>query len=399
MGNKRIAIVGAGLAGLTAALAARKLGLEVGLFEQAADFKQIGGGIMIHSNGMRVLEALDLLDGFAPHMRLTPLIHLEAPHGKRLSTTDFREVTIPHNRAAVVMRYRLQEYLLEAAQRAGVQVHFGHRLMDLSCPAERAVLRFAGGAEEEFDVVIAGDGLHSQTRRSSGLAAAETALGKAYVRGISEFPSKESDVRELWGPGGRLFGICPLPGDRTYFFCTVPLGGWQDILSNRREEWIASWESFGPDVVAILRAVPDWSRVNYSELFRVKMERWYRPPVFVIGDAAHAMAPNLGQGANSAMVDSLVLMRLLARALPAGGSLEPVGRTYDELRRPFVTRIQKTAGQLNTMAETTSLPTRLLRKTAIFVMNHVGVMRRRGILLAAGYNPQEEQYLNGTNGQ
>jgi 2-polyprenyl-6-methoxyphenol hydroxylase-like FAD-dependent oxidoreductase len=211
MGSKRIAIVGAGLAGLTAALAARKFGLEVRLFEQAPDFKQIGGGIMIHSNGMRVLEALDQLDGFLPHMRLTPLIHLEAPRGKRLSTTDFREVAIPHNRAAVVMRYRLQEYLLGAAERAGVRTHFGHRLTDLSCASGQAILRFAGGAEEEFDVVIAGDGLRSQARRSCGLAASEQELGKAYIRGISDYPSKVSDVREVWGPDGRLFGICPLP--------------------------------------------------------------------------------------------------------------------------------------------------------------------------------------------
>jgi hypothetical protein len=64
-----------------------------------------------------------------------------------------------------------------------------------------------------------------------------------------------------------------------------------------------------------------------------------------------------------------------------------------------VTRIQKTAGQLNRMAETTSLPGRLLRKTVTFVMNHVGVMRRRGMLLATGYNPSEAAYLTGIDGR
>ena len=167
---------------------------------------------------------------------------------------------------------------------------FNHRLTDLSCETDRALLRFANGVEEEFDIVLAGDGLHSQTRRSCGLTASEKPLGKAYIRGISDFPSKNSEVREIWGPGGRLFGICPLPGDQTYFFCSVPYGGWQDIL-NRRDEWMASWESFGPDVLAILRAVPDWPRVNYSELYQVQMERWYRPPVFVVGDAAHPWPP------------------------------------------------------------------------------------------------------------
>ena len=73
MGNPRIAIVGAGPAGLTAALAGRKLGLEVTVFEQAHDFKRIGGGIAIQDNGQRVLDTLGLLESFRPYMRLCPL--------------------------------------------------------------------------------------------------------------------------------------------------------------------------------------------------------------------------------------------------------------------------------------------------------------------------------------
>ena len=121
MGSQRIAIVGAGLAGLTAALAARQQGLDVRLFEQAADFQQIGGGIDDPQQRYARSEALGQLDGFAPHMRLTSLLHLEAARGKRLSTTDLREVAVPHNQAAVVMRHRLQEYLLGAAERAGAR--------------------------------------------------------------------------------------------------------------------------------------------------------------------------------------------------------------------------------------------------------------------------------------
>jgi 2-polyprenyl-6-methoxyphenol hydroxylase-like FAD-dependent oxidoreductase len=395
MTTRRIAIVGAGLAGLTAAIAARRLGLEARLYEQTPDFKQVGGGIMIHSNGLRVLETLGLLDSFAPQMRLTQRLQVEAPGGKPLSVVDLGQLSIPHNQAAVVLRYKLQEHLLVAGEREGVEVAFDHRLTDLSCAKGRAVLRFADGAEEEFDLVIGGDGLNSQTRESAGLGGARPPLAEAYVRGVSDWPSRESTVREIWGRDGRRFGICPLPGKQTYFFGSVPLGKWQEIVADRSQldAWIESWSNLNPDVIPLLRAVSDWQRVNYSELREVCLDRWFRPPVFIIGDAAHAMTPNLGQGANSAMVDSLVLMRLLARTLREGTPLEEAGRAYDALRRPFVGRIQKTARQIGQLAAMTSPVGRCLQKTAFFLTRAIGPLRRQSLRLATGYNPAEDAYF------
>jgi 2-polyprenyl-6-methoxyphenol hydroxylase-like FAD-dependent oxidoreductase len=393
MNQKRIAIVGAGPAGLTAALAARQLGLEVRLFEQAPDFQRVGGGLMMHSNGQRVLDALGLLGSFEPHMRLTPVVRLEAASGRTLAASDFRQVTIPYNRVAVVLRYELQEHLLAAAVQRGVRVDFAHRLTAATAEDGRAVLHFDGGTPHEWDLVIAADGLHSPTRKALGLPGIETAVGEAYLRGVGEHPSADATVREIWAPDGRRFGVCPLPGGRTYFFCSVPLGSWQDILANRLTAWVESWADFGPDVVAVLKAVPDWSRVNYSELHEVRLERWYRPPLFVVGDAAHAMTPNLGQGANSAMVDGLVLMRLLAGALRDGGDLEAVGQTYDRLRRPFVTRIQTRARQVGALAAATSAPGRWLRDWLLAVTGHLGWLNRREMLLLAGYNPAEEAFF------
>src|SRR5262249_6008990 len=154
-------------------------------------------GIMIHSNGMRVLEALGLLDSFAAHLRLTRHVRVEGPFGKLLSPTDFGALAIPHNRAAVVMRYELQEHLLAAARRIGVRAHFGRRLTDLSVQDGRALLRFADGTQEDHDVVIAGDGMRSAVRESLGLPARRVEIGEAYLRGIAERPSPDATVREI----------------------------------------------------------------------------------------------------------------------------------------------------------------------------------------------------------
>jgi 2-polyprenyl-6-methoxyphenol hydroxylase-like FAD-dependent oxidoreductase len=393
MKQPRIAIVGAGPAGLTAALAAQKLGLNVTVFEKTLDFERVGGGLLLHSNGLRVLEALGLLELLWPVLRTCSTLTVELPDGSRLSTFDYRTLAIPHNYSAVIMRYHLQEYLMSAVEWAGVPVLMGHRCVDVQYHHGTACLRFANGYEYECDVVIACDGIHSLVRDAVGLRTEKRPIGQAYLRGIADLRIEDSTIREIWGPDGRRFGICPLPGDQTYFFCSVPVGGWRKILKSQLEFWLESWHMFGPDVVDVVSVVGDWSQVNYSEVHEVVLRRWWKLPVFVVGDAAHAMTPFMGQGANSAMVDALVLMRLLAPVLQTGGNLNRVGRAYQALRRPFVTRIQTTSRRLGSVGSWSSAPARSARNTLMLLASMVGGATRRPLLLGAGYNRREERYL------
>ena len=390
----RIAIVGAGPAGLTAALAGRKLGLEVTVFEQALDFKRIGGGIAIQDNGQRVLQALDLLESFRPSMRQCPVAAVELSGGRRLITVNSQNSSAAHFPPAVVLRFELQDHLMAAAISRGVDLRFGHRCIGVSLDRDATTVRFVNGKEHEVDVVIACDGIHSRTRESAGLPARQKAIGRAYIRGVADGRPEESMIREIWGPDGRLFGIAPLPGDRVYFYCSVPLGDWQDILNDRLEEWIDSWKSYGPEARSILKAVSDWQQVNYDEIHEIKLDRWYRVPVFVVGDAAHAMTPYLGQGANSAMVDALVLMQLLARAIEADNGLEEVGRAYEALRKTFINRTQAMSRQQGNLASLRFTPARLVRNWLLPLAPRMNWLSHRSMLLASGYNPKEEAYFH-----
>jgi 2-polyprenyl-6-methoxyphenol hydroxylase-like FAD-dependent oxidoreductase len=391
MKQARVAIVGAGPAGLTAALAAQKLGLNVTVFEKTLDFERVGGGILLHSNGLRVLEALDLLDLFWPVMRPCSTLTVELPGGRRLSTFDYRKLAIPHNYSAAVMRYHLQEYLLSAVEWAGVPVLAGHRCIGLRYQNGTACLVFANGAEYECEVVIACDGIHSAVRDAIGLRPVSRAIGQAYLRAIAQRQVEDDTLREIWGPDGRRFGICPLPGEQTYVFCSVPVGGWRKIQKSQLEFWLESWHIFGPQVMDLIAAV-DWSQANYSEVHEIDLRRWWKLPVFVVGDAAHAMTPFMGQGANSAMVDALVLMELLAPALRAGTNLNRVGRAYQSLRRPFVRRLQTTSRRLGLIGSWSSAPARHARDALMLLANSVGTSRRM-LLLGAGYNRREQRYF------
>jgi 2-polyprenyl-6-methoxyphenol hydroxylase-like FAD-dependent oxidoreductase len=389
-----IAIVGAGPAGLTAALALRRLGLEVTVFEQAEDFQRIGGGIVLHDNGQRVLAALGLLEGFRPQLQPCRVIAAERCEGRILGGVDFGRFSPPlRHLPAIVLRYQLQEHLLAAARACGVEVRFGRRVVAVSAAGDAAVLRLAHGASERAAIVLACDGAGSPTRASLRLPLRRRRLRRAYLRGVADLGWRQPQIRELWYPDGRIFGTAPLPGARTYFWCTAPPGRWPQTLHGGLEAWIASGAGCNPQPQAVLAAVGDWRRVNYDEPLEVQARQWSCPPVFLVGDAAHAMTPYLGQGANSALVDALVLSRLLAQELHDHGDLAAVGRRYMAIRGRFTRLVQASSRQQGDLATLGWAPARWLRDCLLPMLASANWLQRRSALLTAGFNPAEQEFL------
>jgi len=389
----RVGIVGAGPAGLIAAIAAVRLGLDAIVFERMTSFRRVGGGLVVHSNGQRVLEALGLLQAFRGLAVPVRTMLVERPDGTRLSTFDYREKPVPHNSAAVLLRADLQAFLLEEAVTAGVQVNWNWRSTGVDLTPGLATLRFAGGGAVPFDAVVAADGIHSAVRESLGLAAKQRAPRRAYLRGVAELAATDDVVREVWGRDGRRFGVCPLPAGRSYFYCTAPLGRWQPTLRQDLPGWTDGWADFGPRVRAVVRSVADWGDVNYDEVHEVRLDRWWKGRAFVVGDAAHAMAPDLGQGANAAMVDALVLLRLLAPALHGGGDVAVVGPAYQSVRRHFVSDTQALAGQVGWLSNLVATPGMLLQKAVLGLGSGIPVLGQHARQLTCGFNPAEEPYL------
>jgi 2-polyprenyl-6-methoxyphenol hydroxylase-like FAD-dependent oxidoreductase len=389
MQAKRIGIAGAGPAGLVAALAARRLGVEATVYAQAPNFERVGGGILVHSNGLRVLAALGLVEALEARGRTTQVMRVETAEGRVLSTFDYRKLDIPFNRAMICLRHTLQEVLVDAALAEGVDVRFSRRCAGATSDGDGARLRFDDGGEERFDAVLACDGINSRVREALGLETRRKVVGEAYLRGVAPLAVANPTIREVWGSRGRRFGICPLDDAHVYFFCNAPLGRWRETLDGGIADFVASWRDFNADAVTILSAVPDWTRVNYSELNEVVLDRWYDGRVFLVGDAAHAMTPNLGQGANSAMVDALVLVRLLARE-----PVERVGPAYEAVRKRFVTRIQDASRQIGEIAAWGAFFSRFVRDGLLGFANRVDALSRPGMLLGAGYNGAEDEFFD-----
>lgn len=386
-----LAIIGAGPAGLTAAIAAAQRGLRATVFERADVIARVGGGIVVHSNGLRVLDRLGLLDSFKPMMMPCSTLTLQLGDGHML-VTDYSALPIPHNYLAVVLRHQLHTFLLAAAEKIAT-IHLGRHCTAIEELPDHVRLSFDSGEPLECGIALGADGAHSIVRKSLPITATTRTAGDAYLRGVSECESDVAEVREIWGVDGRRFGIAPLTQGRTYFYCSAPRGRWHEVRRESLVAWIKSWRPFGRRVSDVLHHVKDWAQVNYDEPEQVQVARWYCERTFLIGDAAHAMTPNYGQGANAAMVDAVVLAALLARSMEQQGFLTDVGAQYEFIRREFVERTQSATWRLGLVAQWTSPAMRLLRDSAFSALSRFQSLRRRDLLLFAGYNPAENPFL------
>jgi 2-polyprenyl-6-methoxyphenol hydroxylase-like FAD-dependent oxidoreductase len=351
MVKPRVGIVGAGPAGLTCAISGVTLGLDVTVFERADNLKPLGGGIALQSNGLRVLQKLELFPAVRSFIYPCSAFVLELS-GKHQVVTDYRTLDIPHNSFSVLLRYDLQNCLVTAAHQKEIPILFGHRCIGVELRNKKAVLLFADESDKEFDAAIGADGVHSSIRESLGWHG-ESKTGEAYLRGVADTTTGGSVAREIWGIDGRRFGICPLPADKTYFYCSAPKGEWTDVLTNRLRPWIDGWQPYGAKVMTVLERVPDWRSVNYA----------------------------------------LVLSTLLARAFRDRLDLEETGRVYESVRRPFVNRIQNASARFGVLARWRSPAARLVRDNLFLLISRIESLRRRELRLVAGYNPKEESFL------
>ena len=400
-----IAVVGAGPAGLAAGIALKKSGFAVSVFEQSPQSEAAGSGLLLQSNGLRVLDALGVLPRLLPKLRPCTAMTLESG-GRRIFTIPYAELPLFHPYCAAVFRRDLLQALLETACQNAVPLFAGRRCTGAQLPERGSgiCLTFAGanGCETlPFDAVVACDGVHSPLRNALGLLRGKAPFScPPWLRVTAPVHTAQSTVRELWGRDGRGFGVFPMGGNQTHFFCSAPpRAKWNALLQDPAalQNWINGWAHFGPEIARLVRAVPDWGAAHYGTPAFVQTNAWHKSGVFLVGDAAHAMPPNLGQGANSALTDALVLAHLLAReaerSTKASPDWESVGRAYQNLRGSFVRKTQRAARGLGFWAEKPGPVTRFLRDEIVLNSAHIPALRNAITQVTVGHNPPEDAFL------
>lgn len=334
----RVGIIGAGIGGLCAAVGLHRAGAEVTVFEQAPSVRAGGSGISVFGNGLRALDAIGVGDAFreissSEAARFTG--GQRRPDGAWLKTFPADAVT----ELRVVDREPLHEILLSPLPGSAVRTEA--KVTAVSPAGSVSWSDGSGGQQsEDFDLVIAADGIGSRVRRSFQGDPGIAYSGYSAWRGITRHPiDLDGEAGETWGTRKR-FGIVPLKGGYVYWFAVLSVAEGHRFADNHAalREHFGGWHA----PIAELIEATDADRIGYQPISDLggRLPSYTRGRIALLGDAAHAMTPNLGQGGGQAMEDAATITALLAPI--AGSQAAPTPAIRDALERYNELRVKRT---------------------------------------------------------
>lgn len=302
-------IVGAGIGGLASALALKRAGIEVTVFERTQELQEVGAGLTLWANAIKVLHKLALEEITHSAYNLADG-NIYSWKGQRLSSLSAAALKRRFGATNLAIhRADLQTALLAAV--GPEKVRLNHQLCDFKQDKAGVTAHFSNGVEARGRTLIGADGLYSSVRTHLFGETQPRYAGYTAWRGVVAAPLVDILVGEYWGSGKR-FGMVPLSGNRVYWFATNTTSeGMQEGFAGRKQEVLSLFADWYPSIPALIEATPE-SEILRNDIYdRPPLPYWTRGRVTLLGDAAHPMTPNLGQGACQALEDALVLAQCL----------------------------------------------------------------------------------------
>jgi 2-polyprenyl-6-methoxyphenol hydroxylase-like FAD-dependent oxidoreductase len=329
---KRALIVGGGIGGLSAAASLQMVGIDAHVFEQSPELREAGAGVGLWSNSMTSLDQLGA--GDAVRRTCLPIRTIAAgnPQGRTLSSTNLDNLGPEFASAAcyVLLRPILLAALAERVSRASI--HTSSRAVRIEVTPDRVRLHLEGGQVEEGDLLVAADGLHSIVRSSVVGQDEIRYSGQTCFRGVAQYRAADpSVICEVQGAGQRG-AVCPVNRETVYWWVALNAPPGQIFSQEERKAFLLErYKGWPFGLEKAIAATPVGAILHNDLVDRPPARNYTKGLAVLIGDAAHPTTPNLGQGANMAIDDGIVLARCL-RDLPSV-SAALAQYEYQRLRR------------------------------------------------------------------
>lgn len=338
--GRRAEIAGAGLGGLTTAAALAQRGWSVTVHERAPTLRTFGAGIYIWSNGLRVLKAIGAYEEATVGAHIGPQFH----------TRDHNDTTmeeIPINgpddaRLITILREQLINTLVDTCRKAGVEIATGSAAIGATPEGE---LLLEGGERRKADLVVGADGINSSVRDSLDLMMYRKHLGYGAIRML--IPRDDNDVSPEdrdryieYFTGSRRILYTPASASDLYvaLCCAADDAEALKVPADRK-----LWTQSFPHLANLVARFGDAGRWDAFEV--VKLKQWSKGRVAILGDAAHAMPPYLGQGGGCALMNGLAL----AATVTDAPDIEVALAEWEACERPLTEHTQDTAERLGDM--------------------------------------------------
>jgi 2-polyprenyl-6-methoxyphenol hydroxylase-like FAD-dependent oxidoreductase len=327
--RRRAEIVGAGFAGLAAACALSQRGWSVRVHERADQLRTTGAGIYIYENGLRVLGALGAYDNAVKNAPL--------PHTREVRDEKNRIIALHRwsssDRVFSIVRQQVIDALASAARRAGAEIVTGSEALAATPSGD---LIMASGHKVSADLIVASDGANSKLRDSLNLIAKRKYLPDGAIRMLIDRTAEDDNADlgttiEYWSASRRVL-YTPCSDSKIYVAMTML--DCDDVAKSvpiRKREWV----KWFPHLQPLIDRLGDQGR--YDRFEYIKLKQWSSGCVAIVGDAAHALPPNIGQGGGCAMMNALSMAVYLDGNEDVPGALA----AWERAERPLTDHTQR----------------------------------------------------------
>jgi 2-polyprenyl-6-methoxyphenol hydroxylase-like FAD-dependent oxidoreductase len=336
--DKKFAIVGGGIGGLTLAVSLQRKGFDVTVYEGAPYFKPLGAGLGLAANAVKAFFEIGIADEVLSVGKIMKVIRIVDYEGRTIALTNSEAMSEKFGTVNNFSIHRADLHRILLNHLEPQTVVLGKNCVDIHQDVDGVALHFTDGTKANADFVIACDGIHSPIRRKLLPESSPRYAGYTCWRAvIDKVPTNFNfdQASESWGAGCR-FGIVPLYGNRIYWYACINAKQNDPVMrSFRVPELLTYFSSFHSPVSEILKLTRH-EDIIWGDIIDLKpIDRFAFDKIVLMGDAAHATTPNMGQGACLAIEDAAVL----ANCIEDYSTAEEAFKRFEQKRIKRTTKI------------------------------------------------------------